>query len=822
MKILGILIDLFSRPLVLSAIALIVGIMFGLNGNVLILVAVIMSGIFGIAAGIRAKYKTIRLRRIITVIIALFFMLVGIIRVRDISFDSGSVPEFDGACKGVQVTGTVKDISISGESYVLTVLNPELRFKNEEEIISKDTHIPEGIEMIIYSDILSDISIGDIILSKGTLYSFSKATNYGQFDQKKYYTAKNIYYKLYSDEIVTIKNEPCFKDKIKNLLFNISSKFQNGLNKIFGQKEKGVLSAMLAGNRSELDEKTKEVYQRIGIAHILSISGLHITLIGMAVFGFLIRICGHLKFSVFFSLSVIFLYGYLTGFSVSTERAVIMLTSLLAARIAGEAYDGQSAAAFAAIIILIINPLQLYESGFLLSFFAVFGIFAGNEIRNNLNIKNKFMVYIIPGFFAQIATFPIILSTYYSFSPYSFLANLILLPFMTIIVVSGFLAGIFGMLYNGFHTGVFLDLGMITGGPADFLLKIYENASEKILSLPGSDQIIGQPCIWACVIYYFLLFMMVYISSIYLRKCFGKVKNEKDNNRISGLIIRPAFFTILVIMIFTVTIRGRSSRFFSANIDVGQGLSIFIESDGKKILADGGSSNIKNVGKYRIEPFLLWYGISELDYCFVSHTDEDHISGIRDILEDGRIKIKNMIFSEYTDKEDKLVLLALEKGVNVEFAEKGDVIRSSKDDKSLNIEVLSPSREVIYEDKNQASMVLRISKAEFSMLITGDSDIYAEAEYIDALKKYDNITVLQCPHHGSKYSCSEYLLNTIRPGAAIISCSKHNKYGHPAKETLDRLNNVNSRIYTTPECGMITVEYDEDGKCIIKRFINKN
>jgi competence protein ComEC len=292
------------------------------------------------------------------------------------------------------------------------------------------------------------------------------------------------------------------------------------------------------------------------------------------------------------------------------------------------------------------------------------------------------------------------------------------------------------------------------------------------------------------------------------------------------------FSITLALILILLVFRPENSGLNVSFIDVGQGLSIYIKADGRHILADGGSSNVKSVGKYRIEPFLLWSGVKEIDYCFVSHTDEDHISGIRELMEEGRIKIDTLVVGVNYEEDEPLIALAHEKGIKVIKVEAGDIINNNVDlfsdkvvDNSgvLNMRVLSPDSGFIYEDKNQASLVAEFEYGNLSMLFTGDSDMYAESEYVSHLSG-DKINILQCPHHGSKYSSSELLLDTIRPDITVISCSKNNVYGHPARETLERLEAVGSRCYITSQDGMVTVKYDGDNTFTVDcyKIANRN
>ena len=842
MRLLEVSENLCARPMVLVAVSLAAGIILGHTGGLPIILGAFLLLGFVLFSLVKSRNEIVRNRRLLLLFLLILSFLVGLIRIRDTEELFSDIYFPDKAVKDTFVKAVVSDISLGKDQYILILDNPQIFGKNlpgaltakNESGVDILTETGEGSvsvagKIMVYSEALDNAKAGDQILVKGSLYAFSKATNNGQFDQRSYYLAKGIVLKLYADELSVLKRNGTIGGRIKGWLFDVSEGFQNGLKKIFDGKDMGILSAMLVGNRSELDDSTKGLYQRMGIAHILSISGLHITLIGMGLFNLLMKLTKRLRFSSASTIVFLFLYGLLTGFSVSTVRAFLMLALALTARLIGKAYDGQSAAGTAAVIILAFNPFELFESGFQLSFIAVFGIFAGNEIRKNLEIRNKIFAYILPALSASVSTFPVILRNYYSFSPYSIIANIILLPFISIIVVSGFAAGMLGYAALAFDFKLLEVMAQLAAGPAHFLLLGYEKVSDFLLGLPMSDVITGSPDMVRCIIFYIFLFLLVLISfmlRIKRRKntFYSKTEPVGKKKKRNGAIL-SVYAVSLYVMLTVLLFRLDSSGLYSAFIDVGQGLSVYLEADGKSILMDGGSSNVKEVGKYRIEPFLLWRGVSELECCFISHTDEDHISGVRELIADGRIKIKNLVVGGNYDESEPLVALAKEYGINVLMANAGDGIVLDEEQgyvldltdgsndlhrDDMMIKALSPDNNFIYEDKNQASLVLYIRYKDISLLFTGDSDVFAESEYVRYLEA-GKVNILQCPHHGSKYSCSELLLNTVHPDITVVSCSKTNIYGHPAPETLERLENAGSECYITAQNGMITIKYDGSG-----------
>ena len=243
-------------------------------------------------------------------------------------------------------------------------------------------------------------------------------------------------------------------------------------------------------------------------------------------------------------------------------------------------------------------------------------------------------------------------------------------------------------------------------------------------------------------------------------------------------------------------------------LDVGQGDGIFIRGPGVSCFIDGGSSDVSQAGTYRIEPFLLANAAEVLDYAFVTQGDEDHINGIRELLEgqDLGIRIRTLVLPPEEYHEEKLTALAAaakENGTRVVVMEAGEEIRSE----GMRITCLGPESGSSAEPGNSASLVLGLSYGAFDMLLTGDVEGKGEESLIRSgrLKRYD---VLKAAHHGSKDSGSEAFLEIVKPKVALISAGRDNRYGHPHQETLDRLGAAGCRVYSTQESGAVTVRTD--------------
>lgn len=247
-------------------------------------------------------------------------------------------------------------------------------------------------------------------------------------------------------------------------------------------------------------------------------------------------------------------------------------------------------------------------------------------------------------------------------------------------------------------------------------------------------------------------------------------------------------------------------------LDVGQGDCIYIENtNGNCYLVDGGSSSVKEVGKYRILPFLKYQGVSHLEAVFITHPDEDHCNGIRELILSGRkegILIKHLVLPDiaYEAKNQpyqELEKLAKGAEIPVFYMSRGQKITDGR----LTLTCLYPDKGEACEEANEYSIVLEVHYAHFRAMLTGDVEGRGEQKLLQYLQKEpedERLTVLKAAHHGSGYSTSDELLDSRMPAYAAISCGRNNSYGHPHKELLERLKAHHAEVLITYETGAVT------------------
>ncbi len=670
----------------------------------------------------------------------------------------------------------------SGEEVTLTGTVIKREQKEEKQVYYLKnclcSRTDSKISVLAYTSKGDSYPIGCELSLYGTIYQLNEADNPGQFDGNLYYQSQGILYTFQTEAVTGFQGGSFVREKIAGL----REYFGERIMELYDERDGGILKAVLLGDKSSLREEDELLYQKNGISHLLAISGLHISMIGMSLYRFL-RKC-RLTFleAGLPSGMLLLLYGMMTGFGVSTVRAVCMFLVMIFADILGRAYDMASGMALAAILLLLRNPLLARQAGFLLSFGAVLGICVVYPILQSVfQVKKKPFQVVLFSLSISLITYPLSVHFFYEYALYSLFLNLIVIPCMPFVMGFGGMGMLSGCLIP--------EIGKLIGIPAHLVLSLYEGLGTWTAGLPFAVYRPGCEKPWQLVLYYVLLTIGL------LTLWYGR---------------RRIFSGFLPLAVLIVSLRFHGGLEFTM-LDVGQGDGLYLRLPGKTTcLVDGGSSSVKNVGEYRILPYLKYEGVSKLDYIILTHLDKDHISGVTELLEmTGTLKgvsIGTILFPAIGNPDEaylELWMLAKEKGISVEQIGAGDRIR----EEGFTMECLYPVRGTTGEDKNNSSTVLQLSYGKFTMLLSGDLGWEGEQELLEQ-RTLKNIDVWKVSHHGSKYSGCEKFLEMIRPQLGLISAGKNNRYGHPSEELLERLEIVGSQVETTIEGGALMLESD--------------
>ena len=640
----------------------------------------------------------------------------------------------------------------------------------------------------VYLNKEEQIRIGMFLRVCGKLEEIPGPRNPGEFDSKQYYACRKIYYQMKDGEVCDKSTGYSY---FGQFLQEIRQKAETILDEAAGAYA-GIFQAMILGERGNLDAETKMQYQMAGIMHILAISGLHISFVGMGFFRLLKKAGAGNGVAGAVSAFLIYAYGIVTGGSVSAMRAVGMFLVLVGAGIAGRSYDLLSAMALSAIVLLLDAPAYLYNVSFLLSFGAVIGIGALTpEICSLLNLKKRTAKSLAGSVIVWLITLPIALHAYGEVSLAGVILNLLVLPTSGIVLASGIFA---------LPVGIFvIEIAKRVVFPGKCVLFLYEKLCQVVGWIPHSTWIAGSPQLWQCAVYYVMLGV-----------AFTGVKWGKKAASVA-------------LVIFAVVFLGYHSRNGLAItcLDIGQGDCCVLKMPGgENFLIDGGSSNKKNTAVYQILPYLKNQGIAILDGIFVSHTDQDHISGIEELLELcaqklTTVRVKNLILPDWDTtggEYEKLKMLAEQTGIRVQTVREGNLLKT----KEAQIEILAPENGADGSDTNEDGMVMKVHFGKFRGLFTGDIGAETEKKLLDLMEDVD---FLKVAHHGSKYSTCQRFLDVVSPEIAVISCSAKNTYGHPSADTIKKLEDCGAQVEYTMKNGAITVRTDGEG-IWLDRFID--
>lgn len=718
-----------------------------------------------------------------------------------------------------------EDISMQGEAlgkgkYSVEGESPEEREAAQSQVQQfiyylADTHVSsEGNSYPAYGILVyssdSRYQPGNIVTATGRYASFQVSRNEGNFNEKQYQQSRKWGFKVYADEETLVSGRV---DKYALFLGKLRERMKQVFLSSMDAQDAGLLADIALGEKALLDEEIKGLYQDAGISHILAISGLHVSLVGMGLLALLQKMGVPRKWAAALCAGAVFSFGIFSGMEVSAVRAITMFSVLMAAQVLGYTYDSLTALSASAMIQLWGNPFLLEYAGFLFSYGAVLGVAvvwkvvrqAGAERekeaerdksrgRKRLGMLRKAAANVAGtlGVSAciQLVMLPLSAYFYYEVPPYGIFANACVLPFMGVLLALAMIGGILGSLVP--------ILGAAVLTPAGWLLDFNELVCRICGGLPGASFITGKPPLELIIVYYAVLIFCLCL--IWRRE-------------------KRRYLAVAVLALFCLLSVRQISRFEVDVLDVGQGDGIFLQNgNGAHFFMDGGSSNVKNVGQYRILPFLKSRGIRSLTGWIVSHADADHTSGLLELLQLG-YPVEYVIVAEYMAHDEAMENLLREAeraGCEIlsvlpgmEFGSGDMVFTVLAPGENSGTDGVWESGQGKSADRNASSLSLLLWYQGFCGVFTGDIGEAQERKILESgcLGEYgvEAVDFYKAAHHGSDNSNSQEFLERLSPKLAVVSCAKKNSYGHPGQEAVARLGSVGSRIFFTMDQGQVRV-----------------
>ncbi|MBT2574355.1 DNA internalization-related competence protein ComEC/Rec2 [Bacillus sp. ISL-51] len=618
----------------------------------------------------------------------------------------------------------------------------------------------------------------------GSLEEPKHATVPGGFDYKEYLYRQHIHwlFSVSSIQNCTKSEKPSFK------LLHIRKYFISVIRGHVPESSAGIAEALTVGERFLVEDDVLSAYQKLGIVHLMAISGMHVGLIAAGLFYVLIRIGITREKAGVLLLLFLPVYTVLTGAAPSVLRASLMLGFYVAGNLFKRRIHSSAAISLSYLLLLLFNPYLLWDIGFQLSFAVSAALILSSAILKNA--RGKLVQLATASFVAELTSLPFLLYYFQQISLVSFPMNMIVVPFYTLFVIPCSVIGFLVLLVSrsaGEFVFYWFDLVMV------WAHRLITSAA----SIDSFTIVVAKPSLLSLI----LLAISIFTIFAVIEK-HGILRLRKS----------ALFFCAVFVYI---AIRPYLSPEGEADmLDIGQGDSLFMSAPhqrGTIMIDTGGMLSYSDeawkekrhpysIGEKVLIPFLNGKGVKKLDALILTHADQDHIGEAGILIKKHRVKrlIVPVGFVK-KPKDNDILQMAKEENISITEAERGDTITAG----DLRFEVLSPEGPDA-RSKNDSSLVLWTFLGGVSWLLTGDLEMNGEQEVLDAFPSL-KADILKAGHHGSKSSTGEAFLKQLKPKTALISAGKHNRYHHPNQEVLDRLKAYSVNVLRTDVSG--TIQY---------------
>jgi len=655
---------------------------------------------------------------------------------------------------------------------------------------------------------LLDLRAGDYVEVLCWLDRFKNATNPGQFDIAEYLARNNTFIAASVESrssITLLKNHRCdVFAKIRRVLAQIATAKLLDIPYAFEQSHQ-LLLALVLGYRANIDTDVYMAFRKTGLLHFICLSGMNFGIVFLIIW-YLCRIVGLLKparAAVCIIVAILFLL--VIPYQAPAMRAAVMCFTFCIAFFFSRHPNALNSLSLAAIVLLLFNPIQLYEIDWQLSFTAVLGILVlsnrinlflfetiTNHPRISDTIKTNWFVRMFPKpnslfnffsvpFAAWLATSGILLYHFYTINIFTTLWTIVVSPLIAIVSFLGYIKMILAIILPTVASW----LNPAIFNLADWLITIVK----FLAALDKTNILIGHVPIAFIVFCYTFIFSAAFVNFRY-----HKVK-------IAMLLVM--FLTIIIFLGALKFQRTYRKNLVITCLNVGHGQAIIAQLPGSKTcLFDAGSQNINDIGTKIIVPFLNYNGISKLDAIFISHGDIDHINGIPEVVE--LCGVDAIYADELLSEMQKPTVKYLNNWLN----QTGLEIQPLQNNTIAGIKIIWPNDIANLDSRlsdNDKSVVTLIDCVNSKVLLCSDIEKNAQAQL---LKLYPNLSpdIVVVPHHGSLKTRLSNFLNALGANVFIYSCSER------LLDSLKKSNQTSlSKSFYTCEDGAIIVSVNEGG-----------
>ena len=682
---------------------------------------------------------------------------------------------------------------------------PEPRVNQTNLVVEVDeiyhagvVHRSEGKIRLSVAEMDRPLRYGDRVIARGRLRAPRGRRNPGEFDYQRYLAAQGIFGVMHvpKSSQVEVQSSGHGNWLLRQVVYPAKAYVERYIRQHLPPTEAALLQGLLLGQRGEIPFELRDAFSRLGVIHILAVSGLHVGFIMLIFLGVLGLLRVPFRVRVYLTLIALLFYAYLTGLKPPVVRAALMGGLVLFGITLERRTDVFNLLGVAALVILLYNPLELFQAGFQLSFAAVASIvYFYPRLRDALRVRKLYeragqsvlVRYPTELFLASAAAFlgtlPFTILYFNRLPHFSLLANLAVVP----LAFCGLATGLAAVL---FHLA-FPPLGELYVNAAWLFLHLLVSMVEWAGRLPLASQEIFQmstPYTW------------FYFAGLIL------LANFRDPRNRARFAILLLLLANLWVWKTALTERNLLSLTF---LDVGQGDAVLVTLPGPRhLLIDAGPrTRTYDAGRWVVVPYLKRAGIERLHALVLSHGDSDHLGGVpyllrhvpvREVWDNGRPKDTGL-YREYLHLLDSLHVRRriLRAGARLD------------DFAPVQIFVLHP--DTLSDDEavsaNEGSLALRISFGQVDFLSAGDIEAFGESQML-RFGSLLNSEVLKVSHHGSRTSSTAEFLDRVEPDLAVISAGEWNKFGHPHAEVLARLRQRAVRVFRTDREGAILLASD--------------
>lgn len=698
------------------------------------------------------------------------------------------------------------ELSAEDNNFMLTVKPDQIKIDGNQlqfyGTITEMSRHPKTAEKLVVFYTLQSVEEKNIwerqaltftVKLSGVLESPGRNRNQHQFNYQSFLYRKRIHWVLKAENIHSIQR-PNASLKNKMMPTNMRAAILKHIDSKMTLKVSQYMKTLLFADLNSIDKTTIQQFKKIGIIHLLSISGLHIQFFLTGLVYLFWRI-GVTKETTFYMMLIILpLYGTLTGWGTSIYRAIIMsLISLICSHVK-KTVSSLDIWSWTMLSALIINPYQVFSVGFQLSYLLSLVLLVLSQTYftiSRLPVMKNFII----SFILMLVSIPILSYHFFEFSWVGIFANLLFVPLFTWILLPTFFCLL--LLSFAFYSTPFFQYIVLN---IEKLLIMIEKLAETISKLPFITIVTGRvPLFLTIGLIFSLVFFILTLE----------IKEKYRKKRFFSTIL------LLVSLLFFSNYQRYSPFDKVIVIDVGQGDSILIKKAlgrGNYLIDTGGSlafemekwqqkQNPSSIAERTVIPTLKSQGVVSLDQVLISHGDEDHCGELLELSK--AIKIKELLFPAGALNKSSFQETVLEMANSKTIINKVTISQKSATFVNSTLAVLWPIS--LGKGDNDDSMVLYGKIGSFFWLFTGD----IETGEKQLIQHYPNlkVDVLKVAHHGSQSSSSQIFLDIIQPKYALISCGVNNRYHHPNPEVVHRIQNKDSRIFRTDLNGAIHYDY---------------